>query len=80
MATNLMSAALIGTAMGAASQPAPAAQTEISMAAQTRFLAVEGGRIAYDDTGGNGSLILAIPGMGDLRSEYRLLRPALRCV
>jgi pimeloyl-ACP methyl ester carboxylesterase len=77
MATKLMSAALIGTAMGAASVPAPAAQTEIPPAAETRFLAVDGGRIAYDDTGGNGPLILAIPGMGDLRSEYRLLRPAL---
>jgi pimeloyl-ACP methyl ester carboxylesterase len=41
-------------------------------------LAVEGGRVGYDDTGGNGPLILAIPGMGDLRSEYRLLRPALQ--
>ena len=39
--------------------------------------AVDGGQIAYDDTGGNGPLILAIPGMGDLRSEYRLLRPGL---
>jgi pimeloyl-ACP methyl ester carboxylesterase len=46
-------------------------------ASQTRLLAVNGGQIAYDDTGGNGPLILAIPGMGDLRSEYRLLRPHL---
>jgi pimeloyl-ACP methyl ester carboxylesterase len=45
---------------------------------ETRFLAVDGGRIAYDDTGGNGPLVLAIPGMGDLRSEYRLLRPVLQ--
>jgi pimeloyl-ACP methyl ester carboxylesterase len=45
---------------------------------ETRFLAVDGGSIAYDDTGGTGPLILAIPGMGDLRSEYRLLRPALQ--
>jgi pimeloyl-ACP methyl ester carboxylesterase len=44
----------------------------------TRFLAVDGCQIAYDDTGNNGPLILAIPGMGDLRSEYRLLRPALQ--
>ena len=43
----------------------------------TRFVAVEGGRIAYDDTGGNGPLIVAIPGMGDLRSQYRLVRPEL---
>jgi pimeloyl-ACP methyl ester carboxylesterase len=44
---------------------------------ETRFLAVDGGQIAYDDTDGAGPLILAIPGMGDLRSEYRLLRPVL---
>ena len=44
----------------------------------TRYLAVDGGAIAYDDTGGAGPLVVAIPGMGDLRSEYRLLRPALQ--
>lgn len=43
----------------------------------TQFLDHEGGRIAYDDTGGEGPLVVAIPGMGDLRSQYRLLRPAL---
>ena len=49
-----------------------------STASVTRFLAVDGGQIAYEDTGGNGQLILAIPGMGDVRSEYRLLRPRLQ--
>ncbi|KAA5606398.1 alpha/beta hydrolase [Roseospira marina] len=44
----------------------------------TRFLEVEGGRIAYDDSGGDGPLIVTIPGMGDLRSEYRHLSPRLR--
>jgi pimeloyl-ACP methyl ester carboxylesterase len=44
----------------------------------TRFLTVDGGQVAYDDTGGSGPLVLAIPGMGDLRSEYRLLRPLLQ--
>jgi len=78
MATKLMSAALISAALGTAIAPPPAAQSGASTAAETRFLAVDGGRIAYDDTGGNGPLILAIPGMGDLRSEYRLLRPALQ--
>jgi pimeloyl-ACP methyl ester carboxylesterase len=73
-----MSAALISAALGAATVRPPAAQAGTSTAAETRFLAVDGGRIAYDDTGGNGPLILAIPGMGDLRSEYRLLRPALQ--
>jgi pimeloyl-ACP methyl ester carboxylesterase len=78
MAAKLMSAALIGAALGTAIAFAAAAQPDISTAAETRFLAVDGGRIAYDDTGGNGPLILAIPGMGDLRSEYRLLRPVLQ--
>jgi pimeloyl-ACP methyl ester carboxylesterase len=45
--------------------------------ATTQFLEVAGGRVAYDDTGGDGDLILAIPGMGDLRAQYRHLRPAL---
>lgn len=44
----------------------------------TRFLSVGEGRVAYDDTGGSGPLILAIPGMGDLRSEYRALQPLLQ--
>lgn len=49
-----------------------------SIRTQTRFLDSEGGRIAFEDTGGTGPAILAIPGMGDLRSEYRFLRPALQ--
>ena len=44
----------------------------------TKFITNEGGRLAFEDTGGNGAAILAIPGMGDLRSEYRLIRPALQ--
>lgn len=43
----------------------------------TRFLDGEGGRLAYDDSGGAGPLVVAVPGMGDLRSQYRALRPAL---
>ena len=45
---------------------------------QTQFLSHEGGQIAFEDTGGNGPAILAIPGMGDLRSEYRFLTPSLQ--
>lgn len=45
---------------------------------QTQFITHEGGRVAFEDTGGNGPVVLAIPGMGDLRSEYRLIRPALQ--
>ena len=45
--------------------------------AQTRLLPIAGNHVAYDDSGGDGPLILAIPGMGDLRSEYRHLRPTV---
>jgi pimeloyl-ACP methyl ester carboxylesterase len=42
----------------------------------TRFLARSHGRIAYDDTGA-GPLVVLIPGIGDLRAEYRFLVPPL---
>ncbi|KAA2255458.1 alpha/beta hydrolase [Solihabitans fulvus] len=44
---------------------------------QTRFLAVPGGQLAYDDTGTDGPLVVLLPGLGDRRQSYRLLRPAL---
>jgi pimeloyl-ACP methyl ester carboxylesterase len=50
---------------------------KISTVPETRYLTAEGGRIAYDDTGGTGPVVLALPGMGDLRSTYRLLRAEL---
>ena len=43
----------------------------------TRFLDVPGGgRLAYSDAG-TGPLVIAVPGMGDLRSTYRFLTPKL---
>jgi len=67
----LLAAALMQTAAGELPrQPADAPITQ--------HLAVDGGRIAYDDTGGSGPLVIAVPGMGDLRSEYRALRPLLQ--
>jgi pimeloyl-ACP methyl ester carboxylesterase len=43
----------------------------------TQYLATGGGTIAYDDTGGIGPLVVCLPGLGDLRSEYRHLAPLL---
>jgi pimeloyl-ACP methyl ester carboxylesterase len=43
-------------------------------APQTRFLELEEGRIAYDVVG-DGPLVVMLPGLGDLRQEYRLLAP-----
>ena len=51
-------------------------ETTASTAAQTRYLDRGEGRIGYDVTG-TGPLIVAVPGMGDLRSTYRYLVPAL---
>lgn len=44
---------------------------------ETRFLTRPEGTIAYDDSGAPGPLVLAVPSMGDLRQEYRFLRPHL---
>ena len=42
----------------------------------TNYLDVPGGRLAYSDVG-TGPLVIAVPGMGDLRSTYRFLAPIL---
>ena len=43
----------------------------------TKYLERPGGRIAYDDSGGDGQLVIAAPGMGDTRRVYRHIGPAL---
>lgn len=43
----------------------------------TSFLQRDGGRIAYEDLGGSGPLVVCAPGMGDLRAVYRFLSPRL---
>ncbi|GGJ46337.1 alpha/beta fold hydrolase [Deinococcus roseus] len=43
----------------------------------TQFLKTPEGTLAYDDTRGNGEVLLCIPGMGDLRGQYRHLVPEL---
>ncbi len=45
-------------------------------ATETQHLQRPGGRLAYD-LQGSGPLIVAVPGMGDIRSTYRLLVPQL---
>lgn len=47
------------------------------MTDKTLFLDKPGGRIAYDDSGGSGPLVIASPGMGDTRGVYRHLSPFL---
>ena len=42
----------------------------------TAYLSRPEGRIAYD-LAGDGPLVVLVPGMGELRSTYRFLAPAL---
>lgn len=42
----------------------------------TNFVELEGGRVAYS-VEGDGPLVVCVPGMGDLRTSYRFLAPAL---
>lgn len=42
-----------------------------------QYLSRPGGSVAFESSG-KGPLIICVPGMGDLRSSYRLLAPALR--
>ncbi len=46
-------------------------------AAPTSFLEVGDGRVAYEDSGGGGPLVVCVPGMGDVRQQFRFLAPAL---
>lgn len=46
-------------------------------AQETSYLSRPEGRIGYD-VAGTGSLVVLVPGMGDLRAGYRFLAPALR--
>jgi pimeloyl-ACP methyl ester carboxylesterase len=42
-----------------------------------QHLSVAGGTIAFDDSGGDGPLVVMIPGAGDVRAEYRFVAPIL---
>lgn len=47
-----------------------------SSSLQTRYFAVRSGTIAYDDVG-SGPVVICVPSIGDVRAEYRFLRPYL---
>jgi pimeloyl-ACP methyl ester carboxylesterase len=65
-----MSTAANHTTSGSDSGPVPAA-------GETSYVSRPEGRIGYD-VAGVGSLVVLVPGMGDLRAGYRFLAPALR--
>lgn len=50
----------------------------MSASSSTQLITRPHGTLAYTDYGGDGALVVMLPGMGALRSEYRFLGPALR--
>jgi pimeloyl-ACP methyl ester carboxylesterase len=66
-ATAVVSHAAPGASAASVTAPAP----------ETRFLETDGGRLAYDDNGGRGPVVICVPGMGDVRGQYRFLAPRL---
>lgn len=60
----------------AAARPVGAAPDLAPADPPTQYLSVPGGAIAYDDIGA-GPLVLCAPSLGDVRAEYRFLRPQL---
>lgn len=55
-----------------------AMQNEAGAKGQTQYFERQEGTLAYSDYGGSGDLVLMLPGMGALRSEYRYLAPQVR--
>jgi pimeloyl-ACP methyl ester carboxylesterase len=63
--------------LGATGAAAQSAQVAPSTHPETQFLDLAGRRIAYDDTGGSGPIVICVPGLGDLRQQYRDIKPLL---
>jgi pimeloyl-ACP methyl ester carboxylesterase len=81
-ATTIASVALGVIALSAVVVPAasaalaPAPRSDVSNT--TRFLDRPKGRIAYEEAGpDNGQLVVLVPGIGDVRQQYRFLAPKL---
>src|SRR5258708_21721340 len=73
--TNILLAAAALTI--AAALPAFADQPSTRAIQSTQFLKLPGGQIDYDDSGGTGPLVICVPGLGDMRQQYRFLAPRL---
>lgn len=65
-----------GTVKPGQSLPESLAKTE-KVVYPTQYLQRPGGTIAYDDSKTAGPLVVCVPGIGDLRQEYRFLVPQL---
>lgn len=80
MPTKLVVAGAAAFAVTATAFAASSLQAETGSPAMTaaapHYLVRPEGKIAYDDAG-QGPLVVMVPGLGDLRAEYRFLAPRL---
>lgn len=74
MTAAVLAAATLAGGAAALTTLAPGA-TPMTMPSP-HFLDLPGGRLAYDDIG-SGPLVVMLPGLGDVRAEYRFLAPKL---
>src|SRR5580658_5278775 len=77
MMINTTTNLLVAAAALTVATTLPARADQPSAAAATQFLKLPGGQIAYDDSGGAGPLVICVPGLGDMRQQYRFLAPRL---
>jgi pimeloyl-ACP methyl ester carboxylesterase len=77
MMINTTTNLLVAAAALTVATTLPARADQPSAAAATQFLKLPGGQIAYDDSGGAGPLVICVPGLGDMRQQYRFLGPRL---
>jgi pimeloyl-ACP methyl ester carboxylesterase len=64
--------AIVASSATFASEAIPA---RIDAAKVTHILKLDDGEISYDDTGGTGPAVICVPGIGDLRGQYRFVAP-----
>ena len=69
-------AAVSAAAFGASPLSAPAEDQPVQ-STKTLFLHTAEGTLAYDDSGGQGPAVICVPGMGDVRAQYRFLASRL---
>src|SRR5258708_7606126 len=63
--------------MAGATLPTSTPDAAVKPAQSARMLKLHDGQIAYDDSGSGGSIVVCVPGLGDLRQQYRFLAPRL---
>jgi pimeloyl-ACP methyl ester carboxylesterase len=74
LAATLAILASLATPLSASDAIAPAGATSSPV---THMLKLADGQIAYDDSGGRGPIVICVPGIGDVRGQYRFIAPIL---